>query len=582
MQTACRTWILFLLIWFAVVLSSGSGVCANPLVIENEAACDLGGHLEILHDESGTLTVQQAAHRTDWSGPLRDNVPNLGLTRSAVWLRFTLNNRSGARRNFFISFEYPVTNSVTFYYEEPQGVFREERAGSTVPSSENVVPDRHFVFPLLIGPQATSTVYMKIRSRSGMSLPVRVLSTHGLSRKAIQDYTVYGALLGFLVLVLVYFVVMTPFLYKGTALWLSFYSIFFGMHTAVRGGFLRLMIPDSAAPMTNLIQLLIIGGLFFTGAKFYRSFLSLKNHSKALDVIMIFFQYLSLVFVAFSLAQISSALTAISLLLFVVNPIFSVSLAFYFWRKGVGNAGCFAMGWVVAHSVAVYDFFRINGVLPYPVFGDWLIPLSFFIAFLFLSVALIRQNVADHLMAETDPLTYLANRRKFDEALHNEWNRCRRLSSPLSLILADVDHFKRYNDTYGHRAGDHCLCRIADILKEYTRRTGDLAVRYGGEEFVLLLPNVDAEGAFSLAETIRKTVEGSAKEGERHRPNEKITISLGVAAKVPDAEEKPENLILEADKALYEAKRAGRNCTVGGASVEREKGDGSIFSSMKK
>jgi diguanylate cyclase (GGDEF)-like protein len=319
-------------------------------------------------------------------------------------------------------------------------------------------------------------------------------------------------------------------------------------------------VPDDLIAINSLLQILIIAGLYFTGAKFFRTFLSLRKYSKSADLAMAFFQYLSIMFVLLPLFPVPLTI-AISFTVMVINPVFSIYLAFYLWRKGVSNAGYFATGWIVAHSVSVYDFFRINGILPYPSFGEWLIPFSFLIALLFLSVALIRQNAYDHLMAGTDPLTYLANRRKLDEVLASEWNRCLRHQRPISVIMADVDHFKDYNDSFGHKAGDECLCRFADVLKKFARRTGDLAVRYGGEEFVLLLPNLDAVGAYNLAEDIRTSVE-KIQSGDSEKPSPNVTVSLGVATTVPQDGKKPENLVLDADKAMYTAKHAGRNCTV--------------------
>ena len=204
-------------------------------------------------------------------------------------------------------------------------------------------------------------------------------------------------------------------------------------------------------------------------------------------------------------------------------------------------------------------------MLPYTPFGEWPIPFSLLVALLFFSAALIRRNTTDLLMARTDPLTGLANRRKFDEALDSEWNRCLRQRIPLSLIMADVDHFKDYNDSFGHKAGDQRLCHIADAMKRHARRAGDLAVRYGGEEFVLLLPNLDAASAFNLAETIRNSMEHTARERSGQRPEENITISFGVATTVPEEGKKPESLVLDADRAMYEAKRGGRNRTVSSA-----------------
>jgi diguanylate cyclase (GGDEF)-like protein len=180
------------------------------------------------------------------------------------------------------------------------------------------------------------------------------------------------------------------------------------------------------------------------------------------------------------------------------------------------------------------------------------------IAFIFLSVALIKQNIAAQFMAKTDPLTHLANRRKFNEALQLEWNRCLRQNTPLSLIMADMDYFKQYNDSLGHRAGDQLLCSIAEVLNRYTQRPGDLAARYGGDEFVLLLPNIDAKSAFNLAETIRRVINNKINQ----RSDNNVTISIGIATTIPTKENKSEKLVLDVDKALYEAKHRGKNCTV--------------------
>lgn len=531
--------------------------CGAILILEDKPSYDLSGYLDILSDPSQRLTVEQVEDRKDWMQTPPGRIPNLGFTQAAIWIRFSLAARSDAPEKVYVSFEYPVTQAVSLFTKDRQGVFSEEHTGSGMASSANVLPDRHFVFPVMIAPGETKTVYLRVQSASRMILPVRVLTDSALVRKAVRDYAIYGALLGLLALVTLYFVSVGSFLYKGTPIWLAAYGIFFGLHTAIRGGFIRMLLPDALLPINNPLQLIVIAGLFFTGAKFFRLFLSLKSRSVVLDRIMLFFQYLSLTFIILP-GLPEPIIIGVSLALIVLNPLFSISLAFYFWHKGVSNAGLFAIGWIVAHCVAVYDFFRIHGFIPYQPLGEWPIPFSLFAALLFLSMALIRRNTLDHQMAETDPLTRLANRRKFDEALTEEWNRCQRLGSPLSIVMADVDHFKEYNDAHGHKAGDLCLCRVADILKSHTRRTGELAARYGGEEFILLFPHLDAASAFELSEAIRHAI-GKPAMDPASRSGRKITISLGIATAVPAEGAKPEELVIKADQALYEAKRAGRN-----------------------
>jgi diguanylate cyclase (GGDEF)-like protein len=164
-------------------------------------------------------------------------------------------------------------------------------------------------------------------------------------------------------------------------------------------------------------------------------------------------------------------------------------------------------------------------------------------------------------LANTDPLTGLANRRYFMAALEVERRRCERLALPLSVIMADVDHFKLFNDAYGHHAGDECLVRLASLMRETVARAGDLVGRYGGEEFIILLPATGAEGAARAAERLRRHIEEAGIEHPSSSCGRNVTVSFGVATFVPKAGLAPDPLLEAADQALYEAKNAGRNCS---------------------
>lgn len=164
----------------------------------------------------------------------------------------------------------------------------------------------------------------------------------------------------------------------------------------------------------------------------------------------------------------------------------------------------------------------------------------------------------EHL-ATHDGLTGIANHRLFMNALEIEWRRSERLSLPLSLIMADVDNFKAFNDRYGHQAGDRCLKALATMMAESITRAGDLVARYGGEEFIVLLPATDVEGAALVAERLRKRIEEAGTKTEASSVGSFITISLGVAAVVPKRGMLAEALIRASDQALYQAKNGGRN-----------------------
>ena len=161
-------------------------------------------------------------------------------------------------------------------------------------------------------------------------------------------------------------------------------------------------------------------------------------------------------------------------------------------------------------------------------------------------------------LATIDPLLGIANRRKFDEVLGKEWLRARRVGKPLALLMIDLDRFKGFNDRYGHPAGDDCLNRVVDAVAEALRRPGDLLARYGGEELVCVLPETDLDGAIAVSESIRAKV---YEENIIHEDGVegRVTVSIGVAATVPDAILSAEDLIDAADGSLYAAKDAGRN-----------------------
>jgi diguanylate cyclase (GGDEF)-like protein len=159
-----------------------------------------------------------------------------------------------------------------------------------------------------------------------------------------------------------------------------------------------------------------------------------------------------------------------------------------------------------------------------------------------------------------DGLTRIANRRRFFEQLHKEWPRAQRFFRPLTIIICDVDNFKKYNDIYGHVRGDRCLHDVAQALKKSIHRPGDLVARYGGEEFAVLLPETTLEAAREVAEKCRLAVQELAIEHASNANHGVVTISIGVACVVPEDSLHYGDLIEMADQALYESKEHGRNC----------------------
>lgn len=242
------------------------------------------------------------------------------------------------------------------------------------------------------------------------------------------------------------------------------------------------------------------------------------------------------------------------------------------WQKGLfilvcsglmAYATAFVNNWHIPLLPALHSFILIGVVLT---------NITFFIErrerFAFLNEILVEikshelSRINRHLItiAREDALSGLANRRAFDDTLIIEWDRARREEQPLSLLFMDVDHFKLYNDTYGHGAGDDCLRQVASAIKKAVLRPADLAARYGGEEFVVLLPATDALGAEEVAERILRTVDSLAIPHKRSLVSYHVTVSIGICTMLPSDKNSIAIFVENADAALYKAKTSGRHC----------------------
>lgn len=229
------------------------------------------------------------------------------------------------------------------------------------------------------------------------------------------------------------------------------------------------------------------------------------------------------------------------------------------WRLSyplnLGLAGCATLGGLFGIS---YGIFTQAGWVPLVAPALAVVATSGSIV-VYKETALQTANQQLQRLVYLDDLTQIANRRRFDEYLSLEWQRLARETAPLSLILCDVDYFKRYNDTYGHQAGDACLQHVAQAISRVIKRPTDLVARYGGEEFAVILPNTTASGAVHVASAIHEEVQRLLIPHVTSSVSKFITLSVGVSSTVPQKEFSPEALIAVADKALYEAKEQGRN-----------------------
>jgi diguanylate cyclase (GGDEF)-like protein len=231
---------------------------------------------------------------------------------------------------------------------------------------------------------------------------------------------------------------------------------------------------------------------------------------------------------------------------------------------------CFAIPIVVPISIRMLasgDHIHLIMGLLILIFGGAMLATSAQVRRLFRDTENLRQELhrsveAGHAlqrMARMDTLTEIANRRLFEEEIKKEWRRAERDNDTLSVILADIDHFKEYNDHYGHLAGDRCLIRVAQTMASALSRPGDVVARVGGEEFAFLLPRTNRVGAKAVAELVRKRILDLNIPHQASPAASQITVSFGIATSGPASASTPAGLLWASDIALYEAKRRGRN-----------------------
>ncbi len=279
-----------------------------------------------------------------------------------------------------------------------------------------------------------------------------------------------------------------------------------------------------------------------------------------------------LVFLSLAILVDHLALRVISNSLIVIAQIFLVfSIIWRMGRDSPGRGKYFLLtGLVMALSLSLLrSAVAIGGdptamVSPSPTSLIQIISALVVLAtmvLLSIGFVLMSKDRADNLnrqLAICDELTGLANRRRMNEVLSSEWVRGRRSGQALALLMIDIDHFKHYNDQYGHQAGDECLRQVAQVIAGRAARAGDLAARYGGEEFLLILPDTDESDAKYLAESLCASVR-ALDLVHPHSPGSMVTVSVGVAVSRDDLYRDAESLLRAADEALYRAKHGGRN-----------------------
>jgi diguanylate cyclase (GGDEF)-like protein len=470
-------------------------------------------------------------------------------------VRVTLANTQPRDRQLVLREAYPLMDHLALWSPQPDGRWRAIRTGDRLPFGSREFDHRDFLFTLDLPASTRQTYYLRFASSGPIDIALSLYEPHALVGALSEEQLAYGAYFGgFLVLVLYNFFIFLVVRDRAFFYYLL-YAISYGLYFSVFNGLsFQFLWPDNPA-WANMSLLVLLSCTLIFGLQFTRKFLDTGVHSPRLDRFAIVLQALAgLAFVLSFLLPYSKLIQPLALLTVLVTGTI-LTLGTIGLVKGYKPARYFMIAWGLLLLGVLMNLLKTFGVLPHNMLTQNGFQVGSLCEMVLLSLALASRVSEMQRMSRTDALTKLFNRRFFDERVAFEFERAQRYKTPVALLVADIDHFKEYNDTFGHTRGDDVLRTVAKQLLDGVR-TQDIVCRYGGEEFALILPGTDGAQAAVLAESLRRTIESHGKNEAR------VTISVGVASPQDHALHSVDDLFRAADAALYQAKAQGRNRVV--------------------
>ena len=507
--------------------------------------------MEVLEDPDGRMDFESVRASGDFR-PAPAMGTNFGFTSSAWWVRFTLTNPGEGDRHVVLREDYPLIDHLELWAQQRDGSWRHTATGDRTAFSTREFAHRDFLFDLDVPSASERTYYVRAASGGPVDLSLAVYGTHALVSALSIEQLAYGAYYGgFIVLVLYNFFIFLIVRDRAFVFYLL-YAISYGLYFAIHNGLaFQLLWPESPAWGNQALLVMLSFTLIF-GMQFTRTFLDTAGFARRLDKLAIFTQWLAAIgLIASFFAPYATLILPISLLTVVLVTLI-LTLGTLGLVKGYRPARYFMIAWAMLLVGVLAYMLKVFGILPHNLLTQNGFQVGSLVEMVLLSLALASRVRELQRQSRTDTLTRVPNRRHFDEVASGEFERARRNNGSMALLVVDIDHFKQFNDRYGHSRGDEVLRQVAEKLSNGVRR-GDHACRYGGEEFALVLPGADGTAAADVAESLRSLVESSAQ------PDAPITVSIGVATSRDREFANVDELFQAADRALYRAKDLGRN-----------------------
>lgn len=592
-------------------------VLANGAVWSDDSEqMELAGHVEYWQEggEPASLDDVLALEEGQWQGDGGESI-SFGYGDKAYWFRFQLTNDTAVFQPLYLEVAYPVLDHIEFFMLENGRLLESHVLGDKKPFDERLVHHRNFLIPLTLTPGYPRTVYLRVDTTSSMQVPLILWDRDALF-VAEQSRNLFEGLYYGIALVMILY---SLFVYRavGERSFLYYVGYIAAMPlflASLHGISFQYLWPDATWWNDRAIIVFLNLTIFF-GVAFSRRFLNVVR-----DVHPILYRTMAVLMVmAGSLAVVGVVvpyehmiMPAILVAFLGCSAMLVIGVAR--WLKRDPAARYYAVAWFFMLFGGIVMALSKFTLLPRNIITENATQIGSAIGVILLSVALadrlnqekrrafeaqqkllseerkarIAQAKTLHVQQEanalleqrvmqrtqdleslneqlkelsaTDALTGLKNRGHFDRVFKSAVVKAYRFGQPLSLMVLDIDHFKNFNDTYGHLVGDDCLQMVAGCIREYVTRPQDLAARYGGEEFVVLLPDTPEQGAVRVAEKIRKKIEETGFRVSDETLH--LTISIGICADCPDHADATKQIFVRADEALYEAKGRGRNRVV--------------------
>ena len=568
----------------------------------------LAGYFGVLEDPGQSLSladVQTAATASRFQGRPASAVDlGFGFTRSAWWLRLVLRNTSDQPVERMLEIAHARISSVQFY--QPGALGDDAvRTGNVMPFATRAYPNRGYVLPVQVAAHAEQVVFIRLQSLATLVVPARLWTPQAFHAHERADYAGQAWYFGMAAAMIAFNLLL--FIALRDTIYLLYVNVVTGMAftLAAQNGLTKEFLWQDAPLWSDLSFIAANAFTFVSVLVFMRHMLNTRVLIPKLEPVLKILVAL-FVLTPIALAVDYQGLVRGSTLLQAVTLVLILATGVYAAYQRQRSAYFFVAAFAAPLFGAVLMLLRNVGLLPTHFLTVNAMQIGSAVEMLLLALALadrfnvlrreketaqtealraehrlvaslksselvLEQRVAERTgqlqilnakletLSSTDALTGIANRRRFDAVLAQEWSRSARLEQPLAVALVDVDWFKNYNDHYGHQAGDACLQSIAQCLAATICRSGDLVARYGGEEFVFIAPNTDASSSLGMAS---KVCEAIAALALPHQTGH-VTVSIGVASLVPAERDTPGHLLKNADSALYQAKAQGRNRAVG-------------------